>query len=113
LAGTYFDRTATALFAFPNLVLDLLVFIKRCSALSSDFRMMEKQIVSAIVGNNKTVSFPVAEPFYSTCTHVFFSLSRFIGPVMQNPRLLLGVHPPEIPAYSLSDTPLNQKTKQK
>jgi hypothetical protein len=31
--GAYFDRTRTTLFAFSNLVLDLLVFLKRYSAL--------------------------------------------------------------------------------
>jgi len=78
-AGAYFDRTATVLFPFPNLVFDLLALFNGRFTLRLDCGMMDKYIVSTIIGNDKTVSFLFAEPFYCSCTHVFFSLDLFIG----------------------------------
>jgi len=78
-AGPHFDRTTTVLLAFAYLVLDLLALAKGRSGLRLDFGVMDKYIVTAIVGDDKTVSFPLVEPFYCTCAHVFFSLSPCIG----------------------------------
>jgi hypothetical protein len=36
---------------------------------------MDKQIRTAVIRRNKTISLACVEPFYCTCTHLHFSLA--------------------------------------
>ena len=51
----YVGRTR-ALLALSDLELDLLAFIQRCIACCLDLRVMDKQVIAAIVRGNKTIS---------------------------------------------------------
>jgi len=62
-----------AFLALPDLELDLLAFIKRGIAVGFNLRVVNKQIISSIIGDNKTESLLCIEPFYFSCTHVFAS----------------------------------------
>jgi hypothetical protein len=51
----YVGRT-WAFLALSDLELDLLAFIQRCIACCLDLRVMDKQVIAAIVRGNKTIS---------------------------------------------------------
>jgi len=68
LTGDYVGRTR-AFFALSNLELHLLAFIKTGVALRLDFRVMNEQIVTAVIGGDKSKAFLPIKPFYCTCTH--------------------------------------------
>jgi hypothetical protein len=40
---------------------------------------MNKHILAAVVGNDKTKTFFLIEPFYFTCSHVFLLLTHTAG----------------------------------
>jgi hypothetical protein len=37
---------------------------------------MDKQVLTAVVGDNEPKSLARIKPFYCTCTHFYFSLAR-------------------------------------
>ena len=68
LAGDDVGRTR-AFFALSDLELHLLAFIKSGVTFSLDFRVMNEQILAAIVWSDKSEAFFPVKPFYCTCTH--------------------------------------------
>lgn len=74
-AGTHIPCLKPFL-ALGSFVLHRLVFIKRPEAFAGDIRVMDKQILTAVVGSDKTVPFPLAEPFYLAFTQFLFSLGH-------------------------------------
>ena len=69
-----------AFFPLCRFVLYRLAFIKRPYPLR-DIRVMDKQILTATIGSDKTISFSLIEPFYCTFFQNFFSLGP--KPVLQ------------------------------
>ena len=58
--------------AFPSLSdfeLHPLAFVKIRVAAGLDFRMMDEQILSAIIGADESIPFVPVKPFYCTCCH--------------------------------------------
>lgn len=66
--GTHI-RCFGALLTLGNFVLNLLAVIQRPESLRRDVRVMDKQILTAIVGNDKTITLPLIKPFYFTFIH--------------------------------------------
>lgn len=55
LAGDYIGRT-WAFFALSDLELDLLTFVECCIAVCLNFRVVDEQIFTAIVGINEAIA---------------------------------------------------------
>ena len=68
LAGDDISRTGT-FFALSNLELHPLAFLKGGIAVRLDFRVMNEQIFTAVIGSDKSKAFFPIKPFYCTCTH--------------------------------------------
>ena len=68
LTRNYVCRT-WAFFALADLEFNLLAFIERCVAGGFYFRIMDENIIAAVIRSNKTISLTSIEPFYCTCTH--------------------------------------------
>lgn len=70
LAGFYLCRlrTFTALSCF---VLNFLAFIERAITFGHYIGMMNKHIGAAVIGNDKTKTLALIEPFYCASTHYF------------------------------------------
>jgi hypothetical protein len=68
LAGDNVRRTR-AFFALSYLELNLLAFLKMSVAFRLDFRVMNEQIIAAIIWHDKSKAFVPVKPFYCTCTH--------------------------------------------
>jgi len=64
-----------AFFALSSLKIDLLVFIECCVAGGLNFRVVDEQVIAAVIRTNKTISLVCIEPFYCTCTHFYCSLA--------------------------------------
>ena len=77
-AGNYISRTWT-FFALSDLILDFLAFIERGVAAGLNLGMVDKQILAAIVLINKTKALARIEPFYCSCTHLYFSLADMLA----------------------------------
>ena len=68
-------RRARAFFALSDLELDLLALVESRVAWSLDLWMMDKQILSTVIGVNEAKTFTWIEPLDCTCTHLYFSLA--------------------------------------
>ena len=68
LAGGYVGRTR-AFSALSDLKVNLLAFVKIGVTGAIDFRVMNEQIIAAIIGAYKSKAFCPVKPFYCTCTH--------------------------------------------
>ena len=68
LGRDYVGRTR-AFFALSDLELNFLAFLKIGVAGRLDFRVMNEQIIAAIIGRDKSKAFLPVKPFYCTCTH--------------------------------------------
>jgi len=64
---------ARALFALPNLELDLLILVERRVPLRPDLRVMHEEVLTAIVRDDEPKSFARIKPFHCTFCHVIFS----------------------------------------
>ncbi len=53
-----------ALFPLCRLELDPLVVLQRAEPLSGDIRVMDEQVVTAVIGSNESKSFIVTEPLH-------------------------------------------------
>ncbi len=69
LARNYISRTR-AFFALSDLEVNLLPLFEIGIAGGLDFRVMDKQVLTAAVGGNKSKPFFSVKPFYCTCTHL-------------------------------------------
>ncbi len=58
-----------------GLILHLLVLPEGPESFVHNVRMMDKEILAAIVGGNKAESLLITEPLYSTCCHDTFSFA--------------------------------------
>ena len=69
----YLDRgyiiCAGAFFALSDVEVNLLAFIQSGIPAHLDFRMVDEQIIAAVIRGNKAKSLDCIEPFYCTCTH--------------------------------------------
>ena len=74
LAGNYVRRTGT-FFALSHLKVDLLAFFERSIALGFNLRVVDKQIVAAIIRVNEAESLAWIKPFYRTFAHLCLSLA--------------------------------------
>ena len=74
LAGDYSGRT-WAFFALSDCELNLLAFVKARIAVGLYFRVMNEQILIAVIGRDESVSFFLVKPFYCTCTHYLSPLA--------------------------------------
>jgi hypothetical protein len=72
LTGRHAGRTR-AFLALSDFAIDCLAFIEGGGTRRFDLRMVDKQILAAIRGANKTKSLTCIEPFYGTFCHVSFS----------------------------------------
>jgi hypothetical protein len=59
---------------FSGFVFNASGVVKCPVALPVDVRMMDEEIVTAIVGGDESVSLLIVKPLYSTCCHVFLLL---------------------------------------
>ncbi len=59
--------------ALADLELNLLAFIQRSIALYVDVRVVNKQLIATIIGNDEAKPLFWTEPFYCTSTHLYFS----------------------------------------
>ncbi len=65
-----------AFLTLPHFIFDGLSVIERCVAATTlNFRMVNKQIFSSILGSNKTKSFVCIEPLNCTFAHIVFSIT--------------------------------------
>jgi len=53
-----------------------LTFLKRLESFAGDVRVMDKEVLTAIIGDDKSKTLLLTEPFYRTLCHVFFSLGH-------------------------------------
>jgi hypothetical protein len=51
-------------FALSYLEVNLLVLVEICVTCSFHFRVMDEQIIAAVIGSNKTITFVCIKPFY-------------------------------------------------
>jgi hypothetical protein len=51
-------------FALSSLEINLLVLIEICVTCSFHFRVVDEQIIAAVIGSNKTITFVCIKPFY-------------------------------------------------
>jgi hypothetical protein len=67
---TGYDVCCTrAFFALPDLEFHLLTFVKGGVTLHPDFRVVNKQVITAGIWGYKSKAFFPVKPFYCTCTH--------------------------------------------
>jgi hypothetical protein len=78
LAGDYVRRT-WAFSALADLEFNFLAFIKIGVSAALDFRVMNEQIVAAIIWADKSKTFAAVKPFYCTCTHKKSPFGPLIG----------------------------------
>ena len=69
-AGDYVGGTR-AFFALSDLVINLLAFFKCGVTTRLYLRVVDEQVISALVGGDKSEALFLAKPFYCTCTHYF------------------------------------------
>jgi hypothetical protein len=99
LCGTHVDCFGPLL-PFCRFVLHRLVFRKRPCSLC-EVRVMDKQILTAVVRCDKTISLSLTEPFYFTFCQSFFSLGPLSVLQYNFPRIFLtGICFRGIKAYS-------------
>lgn len=67
---------ARAFLTLTDLKRDLLVLVQGGAAGHLDFRIMDKQILSTIVGSDKTKTLCRIKPLDCTCTHYIYSLAQ-------------------------------------
>jgi len=84
-AGTYVDCFGPLL-PLCRLVLHRLVLMKRPQPIR-EIRVMDKQIITATVRSDKTISFSLTEPFYFTFFQNFFSLGPLLVLQCNLPRI--------------------------
>ena len=68
LYGCNVCRTGS-FFALADLVLDCLSFVQTRVAACLDFRVVNEQVRAAVVGDDKSETLWIIEPFYFSCTH--------------------------------------------
>ena len=68
LLWNYVCRTRP-FFALAHRVIDLLPLVEVGIPLCLDFRVVNEHVGSAVVSDNKPVSFSAIEPFHCSCTH--------------------------------------------
>jgi len=66
--------------ALAHFILNRLPIPKGLEAFSFDARVMDKQILSAIVGCNKPIALLFIEPLYCTSRHALSSIARSFPP---------------------------------
>ncbi len=60
---------ARAFSALSYLELNLLAFAKTGVAGRLDLRVVYEQVIGAVIGRDKSITFSLVKPFYCTCTH--------------------------------------------
>jgi hypothetical protein len=93
-------RRLWSLASLSNLVLDFLPFTKRLESLPLNTRVMNKQIVAAVIRSDKTEPLPVIKPFYLTLCHSFL----LVPPVYSTSCFRLSLHQ-GLPSDGPSNTP--------
>jgi hypothetical protein len=68
LTGDYVRR-AWPFFALPDCELYLLAFFKIGVSAALDFRVMDEQILTAVLGADKSITFAAVKPLHNTFTH--------------------------------------------
>ena len=57
-------------FALSDVEGYLLAFIEGCEARGLNFGMMDEQIISCVIRDDKSITLTCVKPFYCTCTHL-------------------------------------------
>ena len=64
-------RRLGTLLALSEGVFDRLAFLQRPETLCRDFGVMNKHVLTAVVGDDKTKTLLLVKPFYFACSHLF------------------------------------------
>ena len=87
LAGPNLCRLES-LFALRRLVLDGLAILKRLETCAGDVRVMNEQILAAIIRDDEAKTLLLTEPFDRSLCHFVFSLDPE-GPIQQRPSFVI------------------------
>ncbi len=58
-------------YSLSSLIFDFLTFFERFESLAKDIGVMDEQILAAVIGDDKSKSLLLIEPFYCACCHKF------------------------------------------
>jgi hypothetical protein len=63
------SQPGITLVALSDLEIDLLAFVKCGGSGTLDFGVMDEQVITFVIGDDKPKALVLVKPFYCTCTH--------------------------------------------